>query len=176
LLHCHVFQIKAKGIEITKAIGQAFKAGTSTGSFDSPLDAGTAGAQAPPSNAPQRQASVTAVPPSDIQPFDAFYLGYQKVDKAIGAAVVQVAVKKTEEDAKATAAEEAKQRSKSGRRESKSGPEVLGDAVTVVITPQSIRIVERLSGDTVLNVFIRQVRPTRRCMRAPPLKSQHPAA
>jgi len=81
----------------------------------------------------------------DQKVHDVLYLGCQTVAKSMGAEIIEAAVLQNEDDIR--------------RRESVAGSKASeeGDPVTVVLTPLSIRTVERRSGDTILNDFIRHV-------------------
>ena len=135
-MHCHIFLVKEKAIEIPRAIGRAFKIMEETGTVPAPMSA-----------------TATAAPPGEVtdststqKAFDAFYLGNEKVDSTVGNAVVAQAIERLEDSRHRQSGA-----SKGTKRDTR------GDAVTIVVNEHSIRTVERLSGETIMHEYITNV-------------------
>lgn len=141
VLHAHVFQVKEKAKEIQTGIKFAMEAYQQYSVALGDTAAANAAADAADDAARSKSSS-------DLKAFDAFYLGFQTVDKPRGNDVVNWALDKNDAYRK----EEAKRAGKGA-----SKVDALGDPVTLLLTPESIRTVERLSGETLMNDFIKHV-------------------
>lgn len=141
VLHAHVFQVKEKAKEIQTGIKLAMEAYQEYSMAVGDTSAANAAADAADDAARSKSSS-------DLKAFDAFYLGFQTVDKPRGNDTVNWALDKNDAYRK----EEAK---RAGKGASKM--DALGDPVTLLLTPESIRTVERLSGETLMNDFIKHV-------------------
>eukprot|EP00041_Stephanoeca_diplocostata_P033126 m.1085046 g.1085046 ORF g.1085046 m.1085046 type:complete len:1167 (-) comp24278_c1_seq1:375-3875(-) len=156
ILHCHIFQVKDKGHEIVRSISKAMNAArSSSNSSGADADAGDQGGSEFERGASIKSSASTQSSSiggggandtsADIRAFDVFYLGYQAVPEARGADIVSKAIVHNEEDRK--------------HKERTSGQKLAaaGDPVTLLITRQSLRTVERLSGETMMNDFIKHM-------------------
>lgn len=113
ILHCHIFQVKDKGIEIVRSISKAMNAAkqySDSSMMDVDVGSGDGGGGL------DRGASIKSSNPglqassihgggandtsADIRAFDVFYLGYQAVPEARGADVVSKAILHNDEDRK----------------------------------------------------------------------------
>lgn len=97
---------------------------------------------------------------SDTKMFDALYLGYVRVGKSEGTKVIK---KAAEINAVARARMQSERQNKGLRRtsvlrggvsSSQEGIAVEEDPVTIIITPRSLRIIERLAGETVFKFLL----------------------
>lgn len=134
VLHAHVFVVKEKAKEVQAAIKAAMEANN---------------AENPMGSAAVDTSSARAAASADLMAFDAFYLGSQNVTESRGNNIVDQAIERNEVKLKDIA-------KRQGIRKVLKA-ESAGDAVTLVLTPESIRTVERLSGDTIMNDFIKNV-------------------
>eukprot|EP00039_Didymoeca_costata_P010634 m.143760 g.143760 ORF g.143760 m.143760 type:complete len:780 (+) comp14905_c0_seq3:253-2592(+) len=97
---------------------------------------------------------------SDTKTFDALYLGYVRVSKQDGAKVIK---KAAEVNSVARAKMQAERETRGIRRasllrggmsSSQQGITVEEDPITLIITPRSLRIVDRLAGETVFKFLL----------------------
>lgn len=179
LWYCHVFAVKEKAAEIPKAINKAFQA-ASSGAVRSPISRqhSVADALQKVNERPElhRQMSApvtmgaTSVPAStstgpNRKTFDAYFLGSVPVNEQMGNQVIKDAVAKNAEHRKQlqvfnvdsalvlTLVSQSIRKSVKGKKQSSQE----GDPVTLIVSSESVRTVERLTGETVMAEFIRNI-------------------
>lgn len=145
----HVFAVQNRKVAaaVTTAVRQAFAA----------LPAGE---RVQANESPYVMVGGDAGIAADTKMFDALYLGYVRVSKQEGAKMI----KKAAEVNAASREAMAKMRQSKGARKSsllqgggaatRHGTAVEEDPITIIITPRSLRIIDRLAGETVFKFLL----------------------